>query len=159
MQRVSLGIGHTVATSGWSCKLLPTRLEQGQSSNPSADVVAALTRAMRLPRMELELLHQLAGHSAPHDLDVPRHLSPGMVRLLDRVGDIQVASYDATWTLMSCTRLGAGRAELERAYLATTWSSLSSPCGCASGGGGGVPGPPTTLPSRGPAHRHCPLPR
>ena len=79
-----------------------TRLEQGHASSPSADVVAALGRAMRLPRMELELLHQLAGHSAPHDLDVPRHLSPGVLRLIDRLGDIPVAAYDATWTLMSC---------------------------------------------------------
>ena len=80
-----------------------TRLEQGHASNPSAEVVAALGRAMRLPRVELELLHQLAGRSAPHDLDVPRHLSPGVLRLVDRLADVPVAAYDATWTLMACT--------------------------------------------------------
>lgn len=79
-----------------------TRLEQGHANSPSAEVVAALGRAMRLPRMELELLHQLAGHAAPHDLDVPRHLSPGVMRLIDRLNDIPVAAYDATWTLLSC---------------------------------------------------------
>ena len=79
------------------------RLEQGRARNPSAEVVAALGRAMRLPRTDLELLHQLAGRSAPPDLDVPRRLSPGVLRLVDRLGDVPVAAYDATWTLVSCS--------------------------------------------------------
>ena len=79
-----------------------TRLEQGHAQRPSAEVVAALGRAMRLPRFELEILHQLAGHAAPTDLEVPRHLAPGVQRLLDRMDAIPTAAYDATWTLLAC---------------------------------------------------------
>lgn len=79
-----------------------TRLEQGHARNPSADIVAALGRAMRLPRLELELLYQLAGHAGPDDLEIPRHLTPGVSRLIDRLGSVPVAAYDATWTLISC---------------------------------------------------------
>ncbi len=111
-----------------------TRLEQGHANSPSAEVVAALGRAMRLPRMELELLHQLAGHAAPHDLDVPRHLSPGLTRLIDRLGNIPVAAYDATWTLLSCNtpwrRLRGARESqpgynLVRAAFSDKWATQS----------------------------------
>ncbi|MGW4200691.1 helix-turn-helix transcriptional regulator [Streptomyces sp. NPDC004726] len=76
-----------------------TRLEQGKAAHPSPDVVAALGRALRLSRAEADLLHQLAGYAPPSDLEVPTHLSPGVRRLLDRLGDVPVAAYDATWTL------------------------------------------------------------
>jgi transcriptional regulator with XRE-family HTH domain len=76
-----------------------TRLEQGNAAHPSPDVIAALGRALRLSRAEADLLHQLAGYSPPSDLQVPTLLSPGVQRLLDRLDDVPVAAYDATWTL------------------------------------------------------------
>lgn len=96
-----------------------TRLEQGHAMNPSAAVVAALGRALRLPRMELELLHQLAGHAAPTDIEVPRHLAPGVQRLLARLSDIPIAAYDATWTLIEANpawRLLRGRQQSRPGY-------------------------------------------
>ena len=78
-----------------------TRLEQGSARHPSPEVVSALGRALRLPRLEIELLHQLAGHRAPTDLEVPRHVSPGVQRLVDRFDEVPLAVYDATWTLIA----------------------------------------------------------
>ena len=82
-----------------------TRLEQGSARNPSPDIVAALGRALRLSRLETDFLHQLAGHAAPTDLDVPQFLSPGVHRLIDRLGEVPVAAYDATWTLIAANRM------------------------------------------------------
>ena len=79
-----------------------TRLEQGHARKPSADVVKALGRALRLTQFELEHLYHLAGHAAPSDLDVPCHLSPGVQRTMDRLVGVPIAAYDATWTLITC---------------------------------------------------------
>src|ERR1700744_3990651 len=42
-----------------------TRLEQGRATSPSAQVVEALARALRLSEPERELLFRLAGQAAP----------------------------------------------------------------------------------------------
>ncbi len=77
-----------------------TRLEQGRARSPSAQVVEALTHALRLPDPERDLLHRLAGHAAP-GRDVVSSRIPGSVqRLLDRLSHTPVAVYDATWTLV-----------------------------------------------------------
>ncbi|MFF4900960.1 helix-turn-helix domain-containing protein [Streptomyces sp. NPDC001068] len=81
------------------------RLEQGNAVHPSSEVITALGRALRLPRVEIGLLHQLAGLVPPTDLEVPTHLSPGTQRLLDRLGDVPVAAYDATWTLIAANSM------------------------------------------------------
>lgn len=77
-----------------------TRLEQGRAVSPSAQVVAALARALRLSDDERDLLHRLAGHAAPgHDV-VPTALPASVQRLLDRLAHTPVVVYDATWTLL-----------------------------------------------------------
>ena len=54
--------------SGHSVDYL-TRLEQGRATSPSAQVVEALARALRLSDAERELLFRLAGLAAPeHDV-------------------------------------------------------------------------------------------
>ena len=77
-----------------------TRLEQGRATSPSAQVVEALARALRLTDAERDLLFRLAGH-APPALDlVSSRITPGVHRLLDRLANTPVAVYDATWTLI-----------------------------------------------------------
>ncbi|MHC1558900.1 helix-turn-helix transcriptional regulator [Actinomycetospora sp. C-140] len=77
-----------------------TRLEQGRATSPSAQVVEALARALRVSDAERDLLHQLAGHAAPgHDV-VPTRITRSVARLLDRLANTPVAVYDATWTLL-----------------------------------------------------------
>ncbi|MFF6811139.1 helix-turn-helix transcriptional regulator [Streptomyces sp. NPDC012403] len=77
-----------------------TRLEQGRATAPSAQVVEALARALRLSDPERDLLHRLAGHSAPGPDVVPSRITPSVRRLLDRLAHTPVVVYDATWTLV-----------------------------------------------------------
>ncbi|RAJ35832.1 helix-turn-helix protein [Kitasatospora sp. SolWspMP-SS2h] len=74
------------------------RLEQGRARNPSPQVVEALARALRLESGEREHLFRLAGLAVPGPGTVPRHLTPGVHRILDRLTTTPVAVYDAAWT-------------------------------------------------------------
>jgi transcriptional regulator with XRE-family HTH domain len=77
-----------------------TRLEQGRATAPSAPVVEALARALRISDTERDLLYQLAGHAAPGPGIVPGRVTPSIQRLLDRLAHTAVVVYDATWTLV-----------------------------------------------------------
>jgi transcriptional regulator with XRE-family HTH domain len=77
-----------------------TRLEQGRATAPSAQVVEALARALRLPTSERDLLYRLAGHAAPGLDVVQSRVTPSVQRLLDRLSNTPVVVYDATWTLV-----------------------------------------------------------
>ena len=63
------------------------RLEQGRGPQPSPQMLAALARALRLDLAERDHLHRLAGHPAPDRAGVTDHVSPGMLRILDRLED------------------------------------------------------------------------
>ena len=88
------------ALAGISVNYL-TRLEQGQATSPSAQVVEALARALRVSDAERDLLFRLAGHAAPGLDVVSSRITPGVQRLLDRLANTPVAVYDATWTLLT----------------------------------------------------------
>ncbi|WP_129840254.1 helix-turn-helix transcriptional regulator [Streptomyces sp. RFCAC02] len=77
-----------------------TRLEQGRAENPSPQVVEALARALRLSTPERGLLFRLAGLSEPARGTVPTAITPGVRRMLDRLGGVPVAVHDAVWTLL-----------------------------------------------------------
>ncbi|WP_067668604.1 helix-turn-helix transcriptional regulator [Nocardia miyunensis] len=77
-----------------------TRLEQGRASNPSAQVVEALARALRLSGTERAHLFRLAGLPLPDPDLVPRHITASVQRVLDRLTGTPVAVYDATWQLL-----------------------------------------------------------
>lgn len=81
------------------------RLEQGRATAPSAQVVEALARALRLDTAERDHLFRLAGLQAPGRGTVPAHLTPGVQRLLDRLSGTPVSVHDATWTLLTANRL------------------------------------------------------
>ena len=77
-----------------------TRLEQGRASNPSAQVVQALARALRLSGTERAHLFRLAGLVPPGPQTVPTHITPSVQRMLDRMAGTPVAVYDASWNLL-----------------------------------------------------------
>src|SRR6201996_69585 len=77
-----------------------TRLEQGRATSPSAQVVEALARALRVPDTERDLLFRLAGHATPGLDVVSSRITPSVQRLLDRLAHTPVAVFDATWTLI-----------------------------------------------------------
>lgn len=87
------------ALAGISADYL-TRLEQGRATSPSAQVVEALARALRVADPERELLFRLAGHAVPGADVVPSRIPPSVQRLLDRLSDTPVAVLDAAGTIL-----------------------------------------------------------
>ncbi|MEU2721816.1 helix-turn-helix transcriptional regulator [Streptomyces smyrnaeus] len=85
------------------------RLEQGRATNPSAQVVGALARALQLSRAERDQLYRSAELLPPQDGKVSTHVPPGIQRLAARLGDIPIGVFTADWTLV---------------WWNTTWSAL-----------------------------------
>jgi transcriptional regulator with XRE-family HTH domain len=63
------------------------RLEQGRSSQPSTQLLAALARALRLSDDERDHLFHLAGHRPPPADGVARLARAGLLRMLHLLGD------------------------------------------------------------------------
>ncbi|MEV6851019.1 helix-turn-helix transcriptional regulator [Actinoplanes sp. NPDC051411] len=76
------------------------RLEQGRFTTPSAQVVAALARALRLTGEERDHLYRLAGLSPPAAGALPDRIPAGVERLLSRVGDAAAAVFAADWRMI-----------------------------------------------------------
>lgn len=83
------------------------RLEQGRFATPSAQVVAALARALQLTAGERDHLYRLAGLVPPAAGSLSDHLPPGVQRLLGRVGDAAAAVFAADWRLIWWNRAWA----------------------------------------------------
>jgi transcriptional regulator with XRE-family HTH domain len=73
------------------------RLEQGRAANPSAQVLGALARALRLSGGDRELLYRLAGVIAPPSGSVPREVPRGVQLMIDRMSDTPLAVFTAAW--------------------------------------------------------------
>lgn len=73
------------------------RLEQGRARHPSPQLLGALARALRLTDDERDHLYRLGGAAVPARGLVSRHLTPGVQRLLDRLGDVPIAVYSVAW--------------------------------------------------------------
>ncbi|GAB7036320.1 MULTISPECIES: helix-turn-helix transcriptional regulator [Catenuloplanes] len=63
------------------------RLEQGRSSQPSTQLLTALSRALRLTDDERAHLFHLAGHQPPPTSGAARIARGGLLRMLDLLGD------------------------------------------------------------------------
>ena len=63
------------------------RLERGSGPQPSEQMTAALARGLRLSLDERDHLFLLAGHRTPRRHLRARHVSPGLMRVLDRLDD------------------------------------------------------------------------
>ena len=83
-----------------------TRLEQGRAASPSAQVLAALARALQLSGAESQHLFTLAGQPPPAAGHITASLTPGVQRLLDQL-DAAVSLYDAAWNLVAWNPLWA----------------------------------------------------
>ncbi|KWX24465.1 XRE family transcriptional regulator [Mycolicibacterium wolinskyi] len=64
-----------------------TRLEQQRAPQPSLQIAAALARALRLTQDETDHLFLLVGHNAPARFQRSEHVSPALMRVLDRLYD------------------------------------------------------------------------
>jgi transcriptional regulator with XRE-family HTH domain len=76
------------------------RLEQQRSTTPSAEVVAALARALQLTNTERDHLYRLARLAPPADGEISDHIPPGVHRMLNRLGDAAVGVFSADWQLI-----------------------------------------------------------
>lgn len=61
------------------------RLEQQRGPQPSESMLAAIARALRLTQDERDHLFRLAGHTAPARSHRSDHVSPALLRVLDRL--------------------------------------------------------------------------
>lgn len=82
------------------------RLEQGRGPVPSAQVLGALARALRLDDDARDELFHLAGNSPPGPGRVQMHVRPSVLRLIDRFADLPAIVLSATgdvlaWNAMS----------------------------------------------------------
>lgn len=76
------------------------RLEQGRATNPSTQVIAALSRALRLTSQERDHLYTVAGQAPPRRSAMTTDVPPSVQRLVDRLADLPVAVYDPAWTII-----------------------------------------------------------
>ena len=64
-----------------------SRLEQSRGPQPSEQMLAAIARGLRLTMDERDHLFRLGGHNAPVRALRSEHISPGLMRVLDRLQD------------------------------------------------------------------------
>lgn len=64
-----------------------SRLEQERGPHPSEQMIAAIAQGLHLSRDERDHLFRLAGHTPPSRGTTTDHISPGMLRIFDRLGD------------------------------------------------------------------------
>ncbi len=64
-----------------------SRLERGQGPTPSEQMVASIAQGLRLTLDERDHLFRLAGLQPPSRGAASQHVSPGMLRIFDRLGD------------------------------------------------------------------------
>ncbi|SEQ80957.1 Helix-turn-helix domain-containing protein [Microlunatus flavus] len=64
-----------------------SRLEQERGPQPSEQMVAAIAQGLHLSLAERDHLFRLAGHRAPVPGTGSEHVSPGLLRILDRLTD------------------------------------------------------------------------
>lgn len=76
------------------------RLEQGRATNPSAQLLGALARALRLTDEERDHLYRVAGVAIPTPASLPRHVGPSVQRIVDRLGDVPVGVFSAAHDLL-----------------------------------------------------------
>jgi transcriptional regulator with XRE-family HTH domain len=73
------------------------RLEQGRAQHPSAGVLGSLARALRLTDEERDHLFRVGGVAVPTTTTVPRHVTPGVQHIVDRLGEVPVSVFSAAW--------------------------------------------------------------
>jgi transcriptional regulator with XRE-family HTH domain len=81
------------------------RLEQQRGPRPSPAMLSALARGLRLSFAERDHLFLLAGHAAPSRAWRGDHVSPGMMRILDRLHDTPAEVVTALGETLVQTRM------------------------------------------------------
>jgi transcriptional regulator with XRE-family HTH domain len=64
-----------------------SRLEQERGPQPSVQMTASIAQGLHLSLDERDHLFRLTGHQPPPRNEVSEHISPGLLRVFDRLGD------------------------------------------------------------------------
>ncbi|CCH86526.1 Transcriptional regulator, XRE family [Modestobacter italicus] len=64
-----------------------TRIERERGPQPSAQMIASIAQGLHLSLDERDHLYRLAGHQPPQRGASSEHVSPGLLRIFDRLGD------------------------------------------------------------------------
>jgi transcriptional regulator with XRE-family HTH domain len=135
------------------------RLERGNGPQPSEQMAAALARGLRLSLAERDHLFLLAGHNAPQRILRSDHVSPGLMRVLDRLDDTPAQIMGGLGETLVQTRLaralpgdqtqftGLARSAVYR-WFTDPASRLASTTGTASTKTTAPPGEPPGRPKR-----------
>ncbi|MGQ7296164.1 helix-turn-helix transcriptional regulator [Quadrisphaera sp. KR29] len=83
-----------------------TRIEQERGPQPSEAMLAAIAQGLHLSVAERDHLFRLAGHAAPLRGAAGEHVSPGMLRILDRLDDTPAEVVTEVGETLRQTRLG-----------------------------------------------------
>jgi transcriptional regulator with XRE-family HTH domain len=81
------------------------RLERGAGPQPSEQMAAAIARGLRLTLAERDHLFLLIGHGAPRRAVLTDHVSPGLMRVLDRLDDTPAQVMGSLGETLAQTRL------------------------------------------------------
>jgi transcriptional regulator with XRE-family HTH domain len=84
-----------------------SRLERERGPQPSEQMVASMAQGLHLSREERDHLFRLAGHRAPARGAGTDHVSPGMLRILDRLTDTPAEVVTELGESLRQTPLGA----------------------------------------------------
>lgn len=83
------------------------RLEQGRATHPSPQLLGALARALRLTVAERDHLYRVAGAAPPDPGLVPRQITPGVQRIVDRLADVPLGVFTAAHEIVLWNALWA----------------------------------------------------
>ncbi|WP_410656810.1 helix-turn-helix transcriptional regulator [Amycolatopsis sp. lyj-112] len=83
------------------------RLEQSRGPQPSAQVLGALARALRLSDDDRDMLFRFAGTAPPQAGRVPMLVRPSVLRLLDRMSDLPALVLSAKSDVLAWNPLAA----------------------------------------------------
>ena len=83
------------------------RLEQERGPQPSTQMLASIAQGLHLSRDERDHLFRLAGHNPPAPGVAGEHISPGMLRVLDRLSDTPAEIVTELGETLRQTPLGA----------------------------------------------------
>lgn len=82
------------------------RLERGTGPQPSEQMVASIAQGLHLTVAERDHLFRLAGHQPPASGAPNEHISPGLLRILDRLEDTPAEIVTELGETLRQTRLG-----------------------------------------------------
>jgi transcriptional regulator with XRE-family HTH domain len=83
------------------------RLEQGRAANPSAAVLGALARALRVSDDERAHLFDLAGQPLPGPGVIDTHIPASVQRLMDRLADVPVLVVTVAGEMLAANTLAS----------------------------------------------------